>query len=158
MVKCGIGFDVHAFAPNRKLILGGVEIDYPQGLAGHSDADVICHAIADALLGAAGLGDIGMMFPDTDPANKDISSLVILEKIADRLKQHGYKIINIDVSIIAELPKIAPHSDKMRKTIAASLRIDKDAVNIKGKTSEHLGFTGRQEGIAAMAVASVEKL
>jgi 2-C-methyl-D-erythritol 2,4-cyclodiphosphate synthase len=157
MVRCGIGFDVHAFAAGRKLILGGVEIEYQQGLAGHSDADVVCHAVADALLGAAGLGDIGMMFPNTDPANKDISSLLILEKIADRLNKNGCKIINIDMSIIAEQPKIAPHSDKMRERLAAALKIDKDAVNIKGKTTERLGFTGRQEGIAAMAVASIEK-
>jgi 2-C-methyl-D-erythritol 2,4-cyclodiphosphate synthase len=158
MVRCGIGFDVHAFAPKRKLILGGVEIEHPLGLAGHSDADVVCHAIADALLGAAALGDIGMMFPDTDPANKDISSLLILEKISERLGLNSYKIINIDVSVIAELPKIAPYSDKMRKQIAATLKLDKDAVNIKGKTTERLGFIGRQEGIAAMAVASIEKL
>jgi 2-C-methyl-D-erythritol 2,4-cyclodiphosphate synthase len=158
MVRCGIGFDVHAFAPNRKLILGGIEFDYHQGLAGHSDADVVSHAIADALLGAAGLGDIGMMFPDTDAANKDISSLYILEKIKESLTQRGYKIINIDVSIIAQQPRIAPHSDKMRKAIAAVLQIDNDAVNIKGKTTEHLGFIGRQEGIAAMAVAAVEIL
>jgi 2-C-methyl-D-erythritol 2,4-cyclodiphosphate synthase len=157
MVRSGIGFDVHAFAPKRKLILGGVEIDHPLGLAGHSDADVVCHAIADALLGAAALGDIGMMFPDADPANKDISSLLILEKIAERLGLNNYKIVNIDVSIIAELPKIAPYSDKMRKQIAATLKLDKDAVNIKGKTTERLGFTGRQEGIAAMAVASIAK-
>jgi 2-C-methyl-D-erythritol 2,4-cyclodiphosphate synthase len=157
MVRSGIGFDVHAFAPQRKLILGGVEIEHPLGLAGHSDADVVCHAIADALLGAAALGDIGMMFPDTDPANKDISSLLILEKILERLGLNGYKIINIDVSVIAELPKIAPYSDKMRKQIATTLKLDKDAVNIKGKTTERLGFIGRQEGIAAMVVASIEK-
>jgi len=157
MVRCGIGFDVHAFAANRKLILGGLEIDYPMGLAGHSDADVVCHAIADALLGAAGLGDIGMMFPDTDPANRDISSILILEKIIQRLKSHGYKIINVDITIIAQQPKIAPHSELMCKNIARALAISPDDINIKGKTTEHLGFTGRKEGIAAMAVAAIEK-
>lgn len=157
MVRCGIGFDVHAFAPNRKLILGGVEIDYPLGLAGHSDADVVSHAIADALLGAAGLGDIGMMFPDTDPANKDISSILILEKTNQRLKSQGYRIVNVDTTIIAQQPKIAPYSNKIRQAIAAALQLDKDAVNIKGKTTEHLGFTGRGEGIASMAVVSLEK-
>jgi 2-C-methyl-D-erythritol 2,4-cyclodiphosphate synthase len=157
MVRCGIGFDVHAFDANRRLILCGVEIDYPVGLAGHSDADVVSHAIADALLGAAGLGDIGMMFPDTDPANKDISSMVILERIIERLKSRDYKIINIDITIIAQRPKIAPHSETMRKNIAKALAIGPDDINIKGKTTEHLGFAGREEGIAAMAVAAIEK-
>lgn len=157
MVRCGIGFDAHAFDANRRLILGGVEIDYPVGLAGHSDADVVSHAIADALLGAAGLGDIGMMFPDTDSANKDISSLLILERIIERLKAREYKIINVDITIIAQRPKIAPHSETMRKTIAKALAIGPDDINIKGKTTEHLGFTGREEGIAAIAVAAIEK-
>ncbi len=157
MVRCGIGFDVHAFAANRKLILGGVEINYPMGLAGHSDADVVCHAIADALLGAAGMGDIGMMFPDTDSANKDISSILILEKTIERLKSHSYKIINVDITVIAEQPKIAPHSKAMRIKLAKALKINPEDINVKGKTTEHLGFAGREEGIAAMAVAAIEK-
>ena len=154
-IRSGIGFDVHKFAEGRKLILGGVKIDYPQGLAGHSDADVVCHAIADALLGAAGMGDIGMMFPDTDPANKDISSLKILEDICTKLTAKSFVINNIDISIITEKPKISDYSDQMKTVIAKSLKIDIDQINIKGKTTETLGFTGRKEGIAALAIATI---
>lgn len=154
-IRTGIGFDVHKFVENRKLILGGVEIEHPMGLAGHSDADVVCHAIADALLGAAGLGDIGMMFPDTDPKLKDISSLKILQKIKTRLETGYHTINNIDVSIITEQPKISDYSKEMKKAIAESLSIEIDQVNIKGKTTETLGFTGRKEGIAALAIATI---
>lgn len=157
MIRCGIGFDVHKFAEGRKLILGGIEIEYGRGLQGHSDADVACHAIADALLGAAGLGDIGMMFPDTDPSIKDISSLEILKKIEARIAIKGFKINNIDVTIIAQEPKIAPHAGAMVKAIAGAIHLYPDQVNVKSKTTETLGFTGRKEGIAAMAVATVEK-
>jgi 2-C-methyl-D-erythritol 2,4-cyclodiphosphate synthase len=157
MVRSGIGFDVHKFAVGRKLILGGVEIAFEKGLAGHSDADVVCHAIADALLGAAGLGDIGMMFPDTNSKIEGISSLVILEKINQRLKKENWAIGNIDVTIIAQLPKVAPYSEMMKQAIAKALQLLNNQINIKGKTTEGLGFTGREEGIAAMATATVSK-
>jgi len=154
-IRSGIGFDVHKLVKGRKLILGGIEIDYPKGLEGHSDADVVCHAIGDALLGAAGLGDIGMMFPDTDPSYKDISSLKILEEIKKRLTAGYFDINNIDISIIAEEPKISNHSSKMIYTLAEVLSIDTGQINIKGKTTETLGFTGRKEGIAALAIATI---
>lgn len=154
-IRTGIGFDVHKFAKDRKLILGGVEIDYPLGLAGHSDADVVCHAIADALLGAAGLGDIGMMFPDTDPANKDISSLKILKDVYTRLDSGNFVINNIDITIITEKPKISDHSGQMKIAISKALNLKIDQINIKGKTTETLGFTGRKEGIAAIAIATI---
>ena len=156
MVRTGIGFDVHKLVEGRKLILGGVEIDYAKGLIGHSDADVVCHAIADALLGAIGLGDIGMMFPDTEQKYKDISSLKILSEIEEKLAQHNFAIINIDVTVIAEEPRIARHAERMKKAIADTLLVETDRINIKGKTTETLGFIGRREGIAAMAVAAVE--
>ena len=158
MIRTGIGFDVHKFIDGRKLILGGVEIEHNRGLEGHSDADVACHAIADALLGAAGMGDIGMMFPDTDPAIKDISSLEILKSIEAKIAVDGYKIINIDVTIIAQEPKISPHVDAMVKTIANAIHLYSDQVNVKATTTETLGFTGRKEGIAAVAVATIQKV
>jgi 2-C-methyl-D-erythritol 2,4-cyclodiphosphate synthase len=157
MVRTGIGFDAHKLVVGRKLILGGIEIDFDKGLLGHSDADVICHAIADALLGAAGFGDIGMMFPNSEPVFKDISSLKILSQIEKKLKSERYKIINIDVTVIAQEPKIAQYIDRMKKAIADSLSIEAKMVSIKGKTTETLGFTGRKEGMAALAVATVEK-
>lgn len=157
MVKTGIGFDAHKLVEGRKLILGGVEIAHPKGLLGHSDADVVCHAIADALLGAAGLGDIGMMFPDNDPSFKDISSLKLLESVAERLKASEYEIVNVDVTVTAQSPKIFPFVEAMRKMLASSLGIAKEQINIKGKTTETLGFIGREEGIAALAVATIEK-
>jgi len=156
MVRTGIGFDVHKLIENRKLILGGIEIEHIKGLMGHSDADVVCHAIADALLGAAGLGDIGMMFPDTEKKYKDISSLIILSEIKERLAQQNFSIINIDVTVIAEEPRITNYAGRMKKAIAGALLVDTESINIKGKTTEMLGFIGRKEGIAAMAVASVE--
>ena len=157
MVRTGIGFDAHKLVEGRKLILGGVEINYTKGLLGYSDADVVCHAVADALLGAAGLGDIGMMFPDTDPAYKNISSLKILSRIYDKLKDSKCRVVNIDITIIAEEPKIGPYIESMKKAMSRALDISGDDINIKGKTTETLGFTGRKEGIAALAVASIDK-
>jgi len=158
MVRTGIGFDAHKLVDGRKLILGGIEIKYHKGLLGYSDADVVCHAVADAILGAAGLGDIGLMFPDTDPANKDISSLKILTAVNDKIKDYKYRVVNIDITIIAEEPKISSYAEPMKKAISHTLGIDSNDINIKGKTTETLGFAGRKEGIAALAVATIDKL
>lgn len=155
--RSGIGFDVHAFALGRKLILGGVEIPFHLGLAGHSDADVLTHAIIDALLGAAGLGDIGRHFPDTDAAYKDISSLVLLRNTAEKLGGDGWQIVNIDATIIAQRPRLADSMDTMRQRLAVVLALDIGQVNVKATTTEKLGFTGREEGIAALAVTSIRK-
>ncbi len=152
--KSGIGFDAHRFAPNRALILGGVKIDYKLGLLGHSDADVLCHAIADALLGAVAEGDIGKHFPDNDPKWKDACSLTLLTAVGDILKAKGAKISNIDATIIAEEPKLAPHIDTMRQNIAKALALAIENVSVKATTVETMGAFGRKEGIAAMAVAS----
>jgi len=152
-MKIGIGYDVHRFAKNRKLIIGGVEIPYKKGLLGHSDADVLLHAITDALLGAAGLGDIGEHFPDKDPEYKGISSILLLKKTASLLKEKGYKIVNIDSIVITEEPKLSPYKDEMKKNIAEALEISPENVNVKGKTEEKLGFTGRKKGIKAEAAA-----
>lgn len=152
----GIGYDVHSFALGRPLVLGGVTIPHSQGLAGHSDADVLCHAIADALLGAMGLADIGFYFPPGDPACKDISSLKILVKCRELAAEAGLKIINVDSTLIAEAPKILPYRDAMRLNIGTALGILPERVGIKATTNELLGFIGRREGIAAMAVAQVE--
>ena len=155
-MRVGIGYDVHKFAEGRKLILGGVEIPYEKGLLGHSDADVIVHAIMDALLGAAALGDIGQHFPDTDPAYEGISSICLLEKVRQLLEDHHYQVGNIDSIIIAQLPKMMPHLPQMRKNVAGALQIGEDRVSIKATTEEGLGFTGRGEGIAAQAVCMLE--
>ena len=152
----GIGYDVHRFAPNRKCILGGVEIPHLLGLEGHSDADVLCHAIADAILGALGEPDIGYFFPPGDETCKDISSLKILEKCRALCEEQGFKIINIDSTIIAEAPKILPHRNAMKKNIGDVLGIHEKRVGIKATTNERMGFVGREEGIAAMAVAMIE--
>jgi 2-C-methyl-D-erythritol 2,4-cyclodiphosphate synthase len=152
-IRIGQGFDVHALVPGRRLVLGGVEIDFETGLLGHSDADVLLHAITDALLGAAGLGDIGRLFPDTEARLKDADSRVLLRDVAARVAADKWSIQNIDCTVIAQRPKIAPHVNAMRAAIAADVGVDVSAINIKGKTSERLGFTGRGEGIAAMAVA-----
>jgi 2-C-methyl-D-erythritol 2,4-cyclodiphosphate synthase len=152
----GIGYDVHRFAPDRPLILGGVEIPHTQGLDGHSDADVLCHAIADAILGALGEPDIGYFFPPGDPSCKGISSLKILEKCQQRCDELGYKIINIDSTLIAEAPKILPYRDQMRTAISGALFLSPQRIGIKATTNEMMGFIGREEGIAAMAVAQVE--
>ncbi len=153
--RIGIGFDVHRFVEGRKLILGGVEIPSEKGLEGHSDADVLLHAICDALLGAAALGDIGKHFPNTDEKYKDISSLKLLEKTIHLLVEHGFSPNNIDATVIAERPKLLPYIDEMRNKIAEILKIEISKVSIKATTSEKLGFTGREEGIVAMAVASI---
>ena len=151
-VRVGQGFDVHALVPGRKLILGGVEIASARGLLGHSDADVLLHAIADAILGASGMGNIGQLFPDTDAAYRDADSRLLLQQAAQRVREAGWRIENIDATVIAEQPKIAPHVAAMCQTIAASCEILASAVSVKGKTSEKLGFSGRGEGIAALAV------
>jgi 2-C-methyl-D-erythritol 2,4-cyclodiphosphate synthase len=152
----GIGYDVHPFSENRPLILGGMTVPHTHGLAGHSDADVLCHAIADAVLGAMGQPDIGHFFPPGDPACKDICSLRILEKCRDLVAAAGLRIINVDSTLIAEAPKILPYRDAMREKIGAALGIPLERVGIKATTNETMGFIGRKEGIAALAVAQVE--
>lgn len=154
-IKIGHGYDVHRLVKERSLILGGVKIDYDYGLDGHSDADVLCHAISDALLGAAGKKDIGQYFPDHDETYCGISSLLLLEKVKAIIEEDEYRIGNIDATIIAQAPKLAPHIDKMRENIANALKIDKENVNIKATTEEKLGFTGRMEGISAHAVCLI---
>ena len=151
----GIGYDVHRFAENRPLILGGADIPHDRGLDGHSDADVLSHAIADAVLGAIGQPDIGHWFPPDDPACKDISSLKILEKAAALVAAGGYSLVNIDSTLIAETPKVLPYRDEMRSNIAAALGLPPERVNIKATTNETMGFVGRREGIAALAIAEV---
>ena len=153
--RSGIGYDVHAFAEGRPLVLGGIVIPHDRGLAGHSDADVLCHAIADAILGAIGEPDIGYWFPPTDPSIEGISSLKILEKAAELVRGKGGQIENIDSTLIAEEPRVMKHAPAMKALIAAALGIEPDAVGIKATTNEAMGFIGRREGIAAMAVASV---
>lgn len=152
-IRVGQGFDVHALVPGRKLVLGGVEIASARGLLGHSDADVLLHAIADAILGAAAMGNIGQLFPDTDAAHRNADSRLLLQQAAQTVRDAGWRIENIDATVIAEHPKIAPHVAAMCQTIAASCEIPVNAVSVKGKTSEKLGFAGRGEGIAALAVA-----
>jgi len=152
----GTGYDVHQFAENRPLILGGVNIPHSHGLAGHSDADVLCHAIADAVLGAMGKPDIGFYFPPGDPSCKDICSLRILEKCRDLLAEEKLSLINVDSTIIAEAPKVLPHREAMQQNIGNALGIPPNRVGIKATTNETMGFVGRKEGIAAMAVAQVE--
>jgi 2-C-methyl-D-erythritol 2,4-cyclodiphosphate synthase len=156
MTRCGIGYDAHRLATGRKLILGGVEIPHERGLEGHSDADVLCHAIADALLGAIADGDIGHHFPNTDESIRGISSLEILEKVSALLEAKKTRVVNVDATLLAEAPKIAPHIPAMREKIAAALWIDASCVSIKATTNEGLGAIGRGEGMAAMAVATVE--
>ncbi|GEA14426.1 MAG: 2-C-methyl-D-erythritol 2,4-cyclodiphosphate synthase [Moorella sp. (in: firmicutes)] len=150
-MRIGCGFDVHRLVPHRRLVLGGVEIPYSLGLAGHSDADVLLHALADALLGAAALGDIGRHFPPGDPRYKDADSLVLLQEVYRMVRQAGYRLGNADTIIIAEQPKLAPFIDSMRERIARALEVQKDQISIKATTTEGLGFTGRGEGIAAQA-------
>jgi 2-C-methyl-D-erythritol 2,4-cyclodiphosphate synthase len=152
-MRIGQGFDIHALAPGRKLVIGGVQIPFERGLAGHSDADVLLHAICDALLGAAGLGDIGVHFPDTDPQYRGADSRVLLRNVAHLMKRNGMVVVNIDATIIAEAPKMAPHIPRMRENIAQDLGLATTAVNVKAKTAERLGALGRSEGIAAEAIA-----
>ncbi|QDC41751.1 2-C-methyl-D-erythritol 2,4-cyclodiphosphate synthase [Candidatus Methylopumilus universalis] len=156
MIKVGQGFDVHQLVSGRKCIIGGVEIPFHKGLDGHSDADVLLHAIADAILGAAGLGDIGQHFPNTDPSIKDIDSRDILKKVILLIQEKKYSIINIDATVICELPKLGPFIDRMKNNIALDCRLDIKAVNVKATTTETLGFTGRGEGIAAQAICLIE--
>lgn len=156
-LRIGQGFDVHALVPDRPLIIGGVTIPYERGLLGHSDADVLLHAITDALLGAAGLGDIGRHFPDTDARFAGADSRVLLREAVRRVREAGFAPVNVDCTIIAQAPKMAPHVAAMQANIAADCGLVPDAVNVKAKTTERLGFTGRGEGIAADAVALVER-
>lgn len=156
-MRIGQGYDVHRLVEGRDLIIGGEKIEYSLGLLGHSDADVLLHAICDALLGAAALGDIGAHFPDTDPAYKGIDSRKLLFLCGGMLRERGYRIVNIDATIIAQAPKMRPYIDRMRKNIADTLSIETDAVNVKATTEEHLGFTGRGEGISSCAVCLIEK-
>ena len=151
-MRIGMGYDVHRLQEGCKLIMGGVEIPYEKGLLGHSDADVLVHAVMDALLGAAALGDIGKHFPDTDPAYKGISSILLLQKVGELLEEHCFLIENIDATVLAQRPKLRPYIDEMRRNIASACNLDLDCVSIKATTEEGLGFTGRGEGIAAHAV------
>ena len=156
-IRIGHGYDVHKLVSDRKLIIGGVDIPYEKGLLGHSDADVLLHAISDALLGAAALGDIGKHFPDTDDAYKNANSALLLKKIGEILKDAGYTPSNIDATVIAQAPKLAPYIEEMRKNIANALSIDISAVSVKATTEERLGFTGSGEGIAAHSVCIIER-
>ena len=153
--RIGHGYDVHRLVPGRKLILGGVEVPFDRGLLGHSDADVLTHAVMDALLGAAGLGDIGKLFPDSDPAYAGISSLLLLDRVAQRLREAGWQVGNVDATVLAQQPKLAPHIPKMRQNLARHLGILQEQVNVKATTTERLGFAGRGEGIAAQASATL---
>ncbi len=154
-MRIGFGYDVHAFSEGRKLILGGVDIPYAVGLLGHSDADVLVHSVMDALLGAAAQGDIGKHFPDTDPKYKNADSLVLLKNVGEILKSSDFSICNIDSTIVAQAPKLAPYIDKMRQNIADALNIDISLISIKATTTEQLGFEGRKEGISASAVVLI---
>jgi len=150
-MRIGNGFDVHAFAAGRRLVLGGVDIPFDRGLAGHSDADVLLHAVADAIIGALALGDIGVHFPDTDPRWKGADSRMLLRHVMGLARERGYAIGNVDATVVAEVPRLRPHVDAMRANIAADLGCDPSAVSVKATTTERLGFTGREEGIAALA-------
>ncbi len=156
-MRIGHGYDVHRLAEGRKLILGGQEITYDLGLLGHSDADVLTHAVMDALLGAAGLWDIGHAFPDTDPAYEGISSLVLLERVMEMLRDRGFRVGNVDATILAQRPKLAPYIPAMRQALAQTMGVDEGRVNVKATTEEGLGFTGQGEGMAAHAVALLEE-
>lgn len=156
-IKTGIGIDAHRFAPDRKLIIGGIEVEYEMGLEGHSDADVLIHAIIDAFVGPALGKDIGCLFPDTDSAYKGIDSKILLKKACDEVKQLGWIISNIDAEIIAQRPKMKPHIEKMRQTLAGVMELDVEDITIKATTTEKMGFTGRGEGIAALATALIIK-
>ena len=157
-MRVGMGYDVHKLTENRDLILGGVNIPWEKGLLGHSDADVLIHAVMDALLGAAALGDIGKHFPDTDPAYKGISSVKLLTHVMELLRQHHIAVGNVDAVIIAQKPKMAPHIPQMRKNLAQAMGVEEDRINIKATTEEGLGFTGRGEGIASQAICLLEEV
>ena len=154
--RIGQGVDIHRLEPGRKLILGGVEVPWEKGLLGHSDADVVCHALSNALLGAIGEGDIGQHFPDSDPRYKGVSSLALLRVVMDKLKTRGYRVGNVDLTILAQRPKLATYKDAMRQNIADALEVEPTAVNVKATTSEQMGFVGREEGMRAEAVVLVE--
>lgn len=156
-MRIGHGYDVHRLVPDRRLVLGGVEIESDLGLLGHSDADAALHALCDAILGALALGDIGKHFPDSDPAYKDIDSMILLRRVAALMNEKGYAIGNADMTIIAQAPKLAPHIEKMRENIAQALGCEKSRINVKATTEERLGFTGAREGIACHAVALLEE-
>ena len=157
-LRIGQGYDVHRLKEGRPLILGGVTIPYDRGLDGHSDADVLVHAVMDALCGASKLGDIGKLFPDTDPAYAGISSILLLKKVAAALKEKGFVVVNVDATLVAQAPKVAPYRPEMESNIAAVLDLDPSAVNVKATTEEHLGFTGDGSGMAAKAVVLLEKV
>jgi 2-C-methyl-D-erythritol 2,4-cyclodiphosphate synthase len=154
--RIGAGYDVHPVTENRPLILGGITIPYRQGLAGHSDADCLVHAICDALLGAISAGDLGSHFPDSDPQYKDVKSLLLLKMVSEMVKQKGYRITNIDATVVAQAPQLAPYRSQMEETIAQTVEVEEERVNVKATTTEGLGFAGRGEGIAAYAVVLVE--
>ena len=157
-MRIGHGYDVHRLAQNRKLIIGGVEIPYDKGLLGHSDADVLLHAVCDSLLGAAALGDIGRHFPDTDNKYKDISSSVLLSKVGELLENNGFAVMNIDSTVIAQSPKLSPYIEQMRENIASALRIPVSSVSVKATTEEKLGFSGRGEGISAHSICLIDSV
>ena len=157
-LRIGHGYDVHRLTEGRRLILGGVEVPYEKGLLGHSDADVLTHAVMDALLVAAALGDIGKLFPDTDAAYAGISSILLLERVAERLREAGYAVVNLDATVLAQAPKLAPYRERMRENLARALSLDTSRVSVKATTEEGLGFTGEGLGIAAHAVALLEKI
>lgn len=157
-MRIGIGYDSHRFAPNRKLILAGVEIPYELGLDGHSDADVVAHAVTDALLGAAGLGDIGKHFPPSDPQWKDADSIKLLQQAYQLIEEENYQLVNLDLTVILEQPRLGPHTDAMRARLAGALAVGPQHVSIKAKTNEGMGWVGRGEGIAAMAVVLINTI
>lgn len=156
-MRVGLGYDVHTFQSGRKLVLGGVKIDHPLGLAGHSDADVLVHAVMDAILGACGLGDIGIHFPDSDMKYKDISSLTLLDEVRKKMEEKGFSIINIDSILVMQNPKVSPYIKEMKKNLAGILKIDEADINIKATTTEGLGFCGREEGIAAKCIVLLKQ-
>lgn len=157
MLRIGHGFDVHQFAEGRRCVLGGVDVPSERGLLGHSDADVLAHALADAVLGAARLGDIGKLFPDTDPAYEGADSMVLLSRVAELVRQHGFTIVDADCTVAAQTPKLSPYREQMRANLATAMGVDVERVGVKATTTERLGFVGREEGIAAWAVALLER-
>ena len=157
MLRIGHGFDVHQFAEGRRCVLGGVDVPSERGLLGHSDADVLAHALADAVLGASRLGDIGKLFPDTDPAYEGADSMVLLSKVAALVRSEGFTIVDVDCTVAAQVPKLSPYRDQMRRNLADAMGVSVDSVGVKATTTERLGFVGREEGIAAWAVALLER-
>ncbi|HEX5576878.1 MAG TPA: 2-C-methyl-D-erythritol 2,4-cyclodiphosphate synthase [Gemmatimonadaceae bacterium] len=155
MIRTGIGYDSHRIAPGGRMLLGGVEVATDSHLVGHSDGDAIAHALTDAILGAAAAGDIGSMFPDTDPANRNRDSLEMLESAVEVVRERGFRLVNVDVTVICERPKIGPHRDAIRERLARALGVGEDAVSVKGKTNEGMGWIGRGEGLACIAVAAI---